>query len=199
MGDSSAWFCPFLPSPLVRVRRMVEVVPITTADHCLDIGCGDGRVLVTAAQSTGCHCTGIDIDAGLIARAEVLAAEAGGEVEARCAFTAGDALAKRGAVAGGEGGGGGGDGGGGDGDSDGGDGTGLDYALLDDHESPFTVVVLYLVPAAMKLVEPVVRALWDRGGVTVVTCKYHYREWNYTRADLAYDLRIIDPRPGGVT
>ena len=31
-------------------------------DTLFDIGCGDGRVLVTAAATTGCRCVGIDMN-----------------------------------------------------------------------------------------------------------------------------------------
>ena len=117
-------------------------------------------------------------------------------MERRCVFEAGDAL--RAAGGGGRGEEAAGDGGGRPADGGGarsGDAT-MDYALLQPTTPPVTIVVLYLVPDALRLVEPVVRALWNRGGVTVVTCKYHYTGWNYTVADTAYDVRVID-RKGG--
>ena len=40
------WICPFLPSPVVRARRLGALLPLRAADHVLDIGCGDGVVLV---------------------------------------------------------------------------------------------------------------------------------------------------------
>ncbi len=42
---------------------------------------------------------------------------------------------------------------------------------------------------------PLVRELWSRGGLTVVTMgAYHFSDWANDRADIEYGLRIVDPK-----
>ena len=80
------------------------------------------------------------------------------------------------------------------------------WALLRDEEAlwpggktrPFSVVVLFLVHAALRQVKPLVRGLWERGGVAVVTLGgYHFEDWAYDRADFDFDVRVIDAKRDG--
>ncbi len=74
------------------------------AQILLDIGCGEGHVLLLAAKLTGCQCIGIDIDDALLSTARQAAAAAG--VSDRCTWlhcdfrsaTAADVLAKASAI-----------------------------------------------------------------------------------------------------
>jgi|EP01043_Picozoa_sp_COSAG02_P041796 SAM-dependent methyltransferase len=50
----------------------------------LDIGCGEGHVLVLAAKHTGCQCIGLDIDRTLLSTARQAAVAAG--VDDRCTW-----------------------------------------------------------------------------------------------------------------
>jgi len=52
----------FVPTPQDVVDRMVEVAGIKPRERVCDLGCGDGRILVTAAQKHGCVAVGYDID-----------------------------------------------------------------------------------------------------------------------------------------
>src|SRR5262249_38512258 len=61
---------PFMPAPLTAVERMLEMAEAGPSDVVYDIGCGDGRVLVTAARRFGARGVGIDIDPGRIAESE---------------------------------------------------------------------------------------------------------------------------------
>ena len=55
--------------------------------------------------------------------------------------------------------------------------------------------VLFLVVPALRSVRPLVRALWERGGVSVVTMGgYHFEDWAYDRGDFDFDVRIIDAK-----
>jgi SAM-dependent methyltransferase len=52
----------YLPTPQDVVERMLELAEVSRDDLVYDLGCGDGRVLVTAARAYGCRCRGYDID-----------------------------------------------------------------------------------------------------------------------------------------
>jgi len=52
----------YLPTPQDVVERMLELAAVSKDDLVYDLGCGDGRVLVTAAKIYGCRCRGYDID-----------------------------------------------------------------------------------------------------------------------------------------
>lgn len=52
----------YLPSPQEVVDRMLELAEIRPGDVLYDLGCGDGRVLVTAAKRYGIRAVGFDID-----------------------------------------------------------------------------------------------------------------------------------------
>jgi len=60
---------------------------------------------------------------------------------------------------------------------------------------PRSVVVLFLVNDALRRVVPLVRTLWAKGGVSVVTLGgYHFSGWACDRWDLDMGIRIIDPK-----
>lgn len=44
---------PFVSSPQEVVKRMLELAQVSDADIVCDLGCGDGRVLVTAVKDFG--------------------------------------------------------------------------------------------------------------------------------------------------
>ena len=44
---------PYVPTPQDVVDRMLELAKVTAEDYVMDLGCGDGRILVTAAQKFG--------------------------------------------------------------------------------------------------------------------------------------------------
>lgn len=53
---------PFIVTPDPIVEKMVEVAELTPADVVYDLGCGDGRIVITAAVKSGCHGVGFEID-----------------------------------------------------------------------------------------------------------------------------------------
>jgi len=73
----AADLAPFVPTPQVVVDRMLELVEVTASDVVYDLGCGDGRIVITAAQRYGARGVGIDIDRDLIRRAQADALERG--------------------------------------------------------------------------------------------------------------------------
>jgi SAM-dependent methyltransferase len=52
----------FVPTPNEVVDKMLEMAKVTAKDVVYDLGCGDGRIVITAAQKFGARSVGIDID-----------------------------------------------------------------------------------------------------------------------------------------
>ncbi len=52
----------FVPTPPEVVEKMLELAQVTKDDILYDLGCGDGRIPVTAAKTFGCRAWGYDID-----------------------------------------------------------------------------------------------------------------------------------------
>jgi tRNA G37 N-methylase Trm5 len=52
----------FVPTPQAAVDRMLEMAKIKKDDVLYDLGCGDGRIVVTAAKRYGIKAVGFDID-----------------------------------------------------------------------------------------------------------------------------------------
>ena len=52
----------FVPTPQDVVDKMLEMAKVKKGDLIYDLGCGDGRIVVTAAKKYGCRAIGYDID-----------------------------------------------------------------------------------------------------------------------------------------
>jgi ubiquinone/menaquinone biosynthesis C-methylase UbiE len=52
---------PYIPTPQAIVERMLEAGHVTPDDVVYDLGSGDGRVVITAAQKFGAHAVGVEI------------------------------------------------------------------------------------------------------------------------------------------
>lgn len=52
----------FVPTPNDVVARMLEMAKVQKDDLLYDLGCGDGRIVVTAAKRFGCRAVGYDVD-----------------------------------------------------------------------------------------------------------------------------------------
>jgi SAM-dependent methyltransferase len=59
----------FVPTPNDVVDKMLELAQVTAKDIVYDLGCGDGRIVITAAQRYGARGVGIDIDPQRVAEA----------------------------------------------------------------------------------------------------------------------------------
>ncbi len=70
---------PWVPTPQPVVDRMLELAAVTARDVLFDIGCGDGRIVITAARRYGARGVGIDIDKAMIEASERNAKAAGVE------------------------------------------------------------------------------------------------------------------------
>jgi SAM-dependent methyltransferase len=52
----------YVPTPQKVVEKMLEVAHVTRSDVVYDLGCGDGRIVVTAARKMGARGIGFDLD-----------------------------------------------------------------------------------------------------------------------------------------
>jgi ubiquinone/menaquinone biosynthesis C-methylase UbiE len=53
---------PYVPTPHEVVYEMLKMANVGKNDYLYDLGCGDGRIVITAVKDTGCRGVGIDID-----------------------------------------------------------------------------------------------------------------------------------------
>ena len=68
---------PYVPTPQVTVDEMLRLAGVGPEDFVIDLGSGDGRIVVTAAKKFGARGLGVDIDWRLVAQAEENARQAG--------------------------------------------------------------------------------------------------------------------------
>lgn len=74
---------PFVPSPQPIVERMLELASVKPGETVFDLGCGDGRVLVTAAQRYKAKAVGIEISEKLVDDATARIAKLGLQDQAK--------------------------------------------------------------------------------------------------------------------
>jgi tRNA G37 N-methylase Trm5 len=86
----SASLAPYVASPPDVVDRMLTLAKVGPGDVVYDLGCGDGRIVIAAAQKFGARGVGVDIDPRLINLAEANAKAAG--VSSRVKFLLEDAM-----------------------------------------------------------------------------------------------------------
>jgi hypothetical protein len=75
---------PYLATDLQVVDAMLGLAQVRPGDYVIDLGTGDGRILIAAARSFGARGLGVDIDPARLREAETNARAAG--VDARVAF-----------------------------------------------------------------------------------------------------------------
>ena len=68
---------PWRPAPGIVVDLLIERVGVERSDLVVDLGSGDGRVLVDLASRRGCRGIGVEASARLVARARAMAGAAG--------------------------------------------------------------------------------------------------------------------------
>jgi len=52
---------PYVPSPQPVVERMLAAADLKPGETVFDLGCGDGRVLITAAKKFGARAVGVEL------------------------------------------------------------------------------------------------------------------------------------------
>lgn len=68
---------PYVPTPQELVLAMLRLANVQRGDVLYDLGCGDGRIVITAAEKFGARGTGVDLDPQHIEEAEDYARQAG--------------------------------------------------------------------------------------------------------------------------
>jgi SAM-dependent methyltransferase len=79
---------PYEPTPQPMVERMLALAGVSSDDLLYDLGCGDGRIVITAAREYGARGIGIDLDPQRIREAQENARLA--QVEDKVSFQVGD-------------------------------------------------------------------------------------------------------------
>ena len=74
---------PFVPTPQVTVDEMLRLANVGPQDFILDLGSGDGRIVITAAKKFGARGLGVDLDYYLVIQSEESARQAGVEDRAK--------------------------------------------------------------------------------------------------------------------
>ena len=70
---------PYVPTPEEVVTAMLKLADVHKGDVVYDLGCGDGRIVITAAKLYGTRGVGVDINPVRIREAQLNAKQAGVE------------------------------------------------------------------------------------------------------------------------
>ncbi len=89
-ADENEWRVPFITTPAEVVERMLEFAGTTKDDLVVDLGSGDGRIVIIAAQKFGARGLGIELDPSLVEKSRANAEQA--KVADRVRFVQGDVL-----------------------------------------------------------------------------------------------------------
>jgi protein-L-isoaspartate O-methyltransferase len=90
-ADENEWRPPFITTPPEVVERMLEMAGTRPGDLVIDLGSGDGRIVIAAAQKFGAQGLGIELDAALVAKSRENARSA--RLGEKVSFVQGDVLA----------------------------------------------------------------------------------------------------------
>jgi SAM-dependent methyltransferase len=75
---------PFITTPDTVTLAMLQLAGVGPTDHLVDLGSGDGRIVITAARRFGAHGLGVEIVPELVAKSRAAAQAAG--IAARTEF-----------------------------------------------------------------------------------------------------------------
>jgi SAM-dependent methyltransferase len=66
LREPSRNLAPYVTSPQPVVDRMLEIAAVKPGETVYDLGCGDGRILITAAQRFNARGVGVELSARLV-------------------------------------------------------------------------------------------------------------------------------------
>jgi protein-L-isoaspartate O-methyltransferase len=89
-ADEAEWRPPFITTPPEVVERMLQLAGTRAGDLVIDLGSGDGRIVIAAAQKFGARGLGIELDAALVEKSRENAKRM--KLEERVRFVEGDVL-----------------------------------------------------------------------------------------------------------
>jgi len=67
----------YVPTPQIVVDEMLRMAKVGAADYVIDLGSGDGRIVITAAKKHGARGLGVDLDTYLLKLANAAAKKEG--------------------------------------------------------------------------------------------------------------------------
>ena len=74
---------PYLPTPNSVVDRMLQAGKLQPGETVFDLGSGDGRIVIAAAQKYKANAIGVELDDALVAKSKARIAEMGLDSTAR--------------------------------------------------------------------------------------------------------------------
>lgn len=74
---------PYVPTPLDVAEKMLRLAGVSRTDRVYDLGSGDGRIVILAAQKFGAEALGVELDGELYKQSSARIAELGLEKRAR--------------------------------------------------------------------------------------------------------------------
>jgi precorrin-6B methylase 2 len=89
-AQDTEWRVPFISTPEEVVERMLAFAGTRAEDYVIDLGSGDGRIVITAARRFGARGLGIELDEALVRSSRDNAQRA--RVADRARFVQGDVL-----------------------------------------------------------------------------------------------------------
>jgi predicted RNA methylase len=67
--DNELFIAPFVPSPMVVVRHMLQAAELKPGEVLFDLGAGDGRTVIMAAKTFGARAVGVELREDLAKKA----------------------------------------------------------------------------------------------------------------------------------
>ena len=89
-AQDTEWRVPFITTPDEVVERMLALAGTRADDYVVDLGSGDGRIVIAAARRYGARGLGIELDEALVQKSRDNASRAG--LDDRARFIQGDVL-----------------------------------------------------------------------------------------------------------
>ena len=67
---TSSYVAPFHGAPIGAAKKLLRLGKVSPHDTLVDLGCGDGRLLIHVSQYTHAKCVGYELDPGLVQAAK---------------------------------------------------------------------------------------------------------------------------------
>lgn len=69
-GEKIEKLAPYYPTPQMVVEKMLQLTSLKAGERMYDLGSGDGRIVILAAQKFGADAWGVEFDADLVHQSE---------------------------------------------------------------------------------------------------------------------------------
>jgi len=77
---------PYYPTPETIVEKMLDFVQLKAGEKMFDLGSGDGRIVIMAAQKYHADATGVELDADLVQQSQTKIRQLGLQQTARIVY-----------------------------------------------------------------------------------------------------------------